>query len=81
MENNFDHHAWKLNQLNESIRKEIEAQIDGIIPLVKKIDFAYTDYGRLYKIRVYDERYYDDLEQVFDNIGIELSHDDLMDVS
>lgn len=127
MENNFDHHAWKLNQLSESIRKEIEAYIDGIIPVIKKIDFAYTDYGRLYKIRVYDEsgdeitikdegdyrgerrfdsddirhvakklgiqvndnfggrsydyNYYEDLIPVFDNIGIELSHDDLMDVS
>jgi hypothetical protein len=127
MENNFDHHAWKLNHLQEEIRKEIETYIDGIVPLVKKIDFTYTDYGRLYKIQVYDEnreeitikdeddyrgerrfdsddirhvakklgiqvdnnfggrnydsRYYDDLEQVFDNIGIELSHNDAMDVS
>ena len=55
MENNFDHHAWKLNHLQEEIRKEIETYIDGIVPLVKKIDFTYTDYGRLYKIQVYDE--------------------------
>tara|TARA_B100001778_G_scaffold319223_1_gene308518 strand:- start:3430 stop:3813 length:384 start_codon:yes stop_codon:yes gene_type:complete len=127
MKDNFDHHAWKLNHLQEEIRKEIETYIDGIIPLIKRIDFTYTDYGRLYKIQVYDEnreeitikdeddyrgerrfdsddirhvagklgiqvnnnfggrsydsRYYDDLEQVFDNIGIELSHNDAMDVS
>jgi len=127
MKDNFDHHAWKLNQLQEEIRKEIEAYIDGIIPEIKKIDFTYTDYGRLYKIKVLDEngdeltvkdeddyrgerrfnsddiRYvakklgvqvnndfggrtydfnnYKDLKPVFDNLGIELDHDDEMDVS
>ena len=118
---------WKLKQLQEDIRKDIEAYIDGIIPLIKEIDFWYTNYGRLYKIKVYDENgdeltvkdeddfrgarrfdsddiryvakklgiqvnsdfggrnynpdYYNDLEQVFDNIGIKLDHDDAMDVS
>jgi len=127
MKDNFDHHAWKLNQLHEEIRKEIESYIDGIIPLIKKIDVGYTDYGSLYKIKVlddkgdeltvkddddfrgyrrfdsddikyvakklgiqvdsrfggrsYDYTYYNDLEPVFDNIGIELDHDDSMDVS
>ena len=127
MKDNFDHHAWKLKQLQEDIRKDIEAYIDGIIPLIKEIDFWYTNYGRLYKIKVYDENgdeltvkdkddfrgarrfdsddiryvakklgiqvnsdfggrtydpdYYNDLEQVFDNIGIKLDHDDAMDVS
>jgi len=127
MENIFDHHAWKLNQLNESIRKETERQINGLIHLIKKIDFDYTDYGRLYKIKVTDKNgdelqvkddgdyrgqrrfdsddiryvaknlgiqvddnfggrdynydYYNDLIPVFDNIGIELEHDDVMDVS
>ena len=127
MKNNFDHHAWKLNQLNESIRQETEQQIDGLIHLIKKIDFWYTDFGRLYKIKVTDESgdelqvkdggdyrgqrrfdsddiryvakklgiqvddnfggrdynydYYDDLISVFDNLGIELTHDDVMDVS
>ena len=127
MKDNFDHHAWKLNQLHEEIRKEIEMYIDGLIPLIKKIDFWYTDFGRLYKIKVldengdeltvkdeddyrgerrfnsddiryvakklgiqvdskfggrsYDYQYYNDLVPVFDNIGIELDHDDAMDVS
>jgi hypothetical protein len=127
MKDNFDHHAWKLNQLHEEIRKEIEMYIDGLIPLIKKIDFWYTDFGRLYKIKVLDENgdeltvkdeddyrgerrfnsddiryvakklgvqvnndfggrtydfnYYKDLEPVFDNLGIELDHDDSMDVS
>ncbi len=127
MKDNFDLHSWKYNQLTEEIRKEIESYIDGIIPLIKKIDVGYTDYGSLYKIKVlddkgdeltvkddddfrgyrrfdsddikyvakklgiqvdsrfggrsYDYTYYNDLEPVFDNIGIELDHDDSMDVS
>ena len=127
MKNNFDHHAWKLNQLNESIRQETEQQIEGLIHLIKKIDFWYTDFGRLYKIKVTDESgdelqvkdggdyrgqrrfdsddiryvakklgievddnfggreynydYYNDLIPIFDNLGIELEHDDSMDVS
>ena len=55
MTDNFNHHAWKLNQLQEGLRKEIESQIDGIVPIIKKIDFLYTDFGRLYKIKVLDE--------------------------
>jgi hypothetical protein len=127
MKDNFNHRAWQLKQLQEDIRKEVEAYIDGIIPEIKKIDFTYTDYGRLYKIQVYDDKgdeltvkdsddyrgqrrfndddiryvanklgvqvdskfggrsydynYYLDLEPVFDNIGIELDHNDAMDVS
>ena len=127
MTDNFNHHAWKLNQLQEGLRKEIESQIDGIVPIIKKNDFLYTDFGRLYKIKVldengdeitikdeddyrgerrfdsndiryvakklgiqvnddfggrtYDSDYYNDLESVFDNLGIELDHNDSMDVS
>jgi hypothetical protein len=127
MENNFDHHAWKLKQLQEELQKGVEAHIDGIVSLIKKIDFTYTDYGSLYKIQVYDDKgdeltvkdeddyrgerrfndddiryvakklgiqvnnkfggknydssYYSDLVSVFDNIGIELDHNDAMDVS
>ncbi len=127
MKDNFDLYSWKYNQLTEEIRKEVETYIDGIIPLIKGIDFWYTTYGGLYKIKVYDEkgdeltikdeddyrgqrrfwvddiryvakqlgiqvddrfggrsydpRYYADLVQVFDNIGIKLEHDDSMDVS
>ncbi len=36
MKDNFNHHAWKLKQLQEDIRKEVESYIDGIIPLIKK---------------------------------------------
>lgn len=127
MKDNFNHRAWKLKQLQEDINQEVEAYIDGIIPEIKKIDFTYTDYGRLYKIQVFDDKgdeltvkddtdyrgqrrfndddiryvakqlgvqvddnfggrsydfnYYLDLEPVFDNIGIELDHNDAMDVS
>jgi|TARA_B110000977_G_C10971488_1_gene452509 hypothetical protein len=127
MKDNFNHRAWKLNQLQESLREGVESYIDGIIPEIKRIHFVYTDFGRLYKIKVtddsgdeitikdgddyrghrrfsdddiryvakklgiqvnsdfagrsYDAEYYNDLESVFDNIGIELDHDDSMDVS
>ena len=127
MKDNFNLHSWKYNQLMEEVRDEIQSQIDGIIPLISKIDFTYTDFGRLYKILVYDESgdeltikdekdyrgerrfddddiryvanklgiqvdstfggkgydssYYADLVPVFDNIGIELEHGDIMDVS
>ncbi len=127
MKDNFDLHSWKFNLLTEEIRKEVESYIDGIIPLIKKIDFTYTDYGSLYKIQVYDDKgdeltvkddddyrgqrrfdsddiryvakqlgvqvnddfggrsynssYYNDLITVFDNIGIKLDHNDVMDVS
>jgi|TARA_Y100000389_G_scaffold202997_1_gene250036 hypothetical protein len=127
MKENFNLHSWKYNQLMEEVRDEIQSQIDGIIPLISKIDFTYTDFGRLYKIQVYDESgdeltikdekdyrgerrfddddiryvanklgiqvdstfggksydssYYADLVPVFDNIGIELEHGDIMDVS
>tara|TARA_B110000003_G_scaffold221205_1_gene221155 strand:+ start:728 stop:1111 length:384 start_codon:yes stop_codon:yes gene_type:complete len=127
MKDNFDLYSWKYNQLTEEIRKEVETYIDGIIPLIKKIDFTYTDYGSLYKIQVYDDKgdeltvkddddyrgqrrfwiddiryvakqlgiqvddrfggrsydfsYYNDLITVFDNIGIKLDHNDVMDVS
>jgi|TARA_Y100000361_G_C10913006_1_gene214944 hypothetical protein len=127
MKEDFNLYSWKYQQLTEEIRKEIEEYIDGIIPLIKEIDFWYNNFGRLYKIKVYDEngdeltikddddfrgqrrfnsddiryvakqlgiqvnndfggrvykpQYYEDLEQVFDNIGIKLDHDDAMDVS
>jgi len=127
MEDNFNHHEWKLKQIQEEIRKEIETYIDGMIPTIKKISFTYTDYGRLYKIQVFDDGgeeitvkddddfrgyrrfddddiryvakklgiqvnndfggrnydydYYQDLVPIFDNIGIELDHNDVMDVS
>ena len=127
MKDNFNHRAWKLKQLQEEIEKEIQKYIVGIIPAIKGIDFSYTDCGRFYKLRVFDDQgeelyvkdsddyrgerrfnsediryvakqlgvqvnddfggrfyryeYYQDLIPVFDNIGIILSHDDIMDVS
>ena len=56
MKDNFDLYSWKYNLITEEIRKEIESYIDGIIPLIKKISFTYTDYGSLYKIQVYDDK-------------------------
>ena len=55
MKEDFNHRSWKLNQLQEEIRKEIETYIDGIFPLIKGIDFTYTDYGSYYKLLVFDE--------------------------
>ena len=55
MKEDFNHRAWKLKQLQEEIRKEIETYIDGIYPLIKRIDFTYTDYGSYYKLLVFDE--------------------------
>ena len=127
MKEDFNHQAWKLQQLQEEIRKEIESYIDGIYPLIKRIDFTYTDYGSYYKLLVFDEngdeltikddddfrgyrrftpediRYvakklgiqvndkfggrtysfntYEDLIPVFRNKGIDLTHNDVMDVS
>lgn len=56
MRDNFNHRAWKLKQLQEDIREEIEQYIEGIIPAIKEIYFSYTDYGSFYKIKVYDEQ-------------------------
>ena len=127
MKSNFNHRAWKLKQLQETIREGVEKYIDGLIPAIKSINFTYTDYGSLYKIQVYDNKgeeievkddddyrgkrrfdsddiryvakelgiqvddkfggrsynydYYQDLIPVFKNIGIELNHNDVMDVS
>ena len=127
MKEDFNHRAWKLKQLQEEIRKEIETYINGIYPLIKRIDFTYTDYGSYYKLLVFDEngdeltikddddfrgyrrftpediRYvakklgiqvndkfggrtysfntYEDLIPVFRNKGIDLTHNDVMDVS
>ena len=127
MKEDFNLYSWKYQQLTEEIRKEIESNIDGIIPEIKGIDFWYNNFGQLYKIKVYDDngdeltikdkddyrgqrrflsddiryvaeklgiqvdnrfggrsydpRYYNDLVQIFDNIGIKLEHDDAMDVS
>ena len=37
----------------EALEKETQEQIDELLPKIKRIDFSYTDYGVLYKIRVY----------------------------
>jgi len=39
----------------EALEKETQEQIDALLPKIKRIDFSYTDYGALYKIRIYGE--------------------------
>ena len=112
----------------EALEKQTQEQIDELLPKIKRIDFSYTDYGALYKIRIYGEDkkelyivnnpddmfdwdrldedgiryvanklgikvtndfagrsydfdYYQSLVPKFKNKGIELTHDDVMDVS
>ncbi len=112
----------------EALEKETQEQIDALLPKIKRIDFSYTDYGALYKIRIYGEDkkelyivnnpdnmfdwdrldedgvryvanklgikttddfagrsydfdYYQSLVPEFKNKGIELTNDDVMDVS
>ena len=103
MKDNFDHHAWKLNQLHDDAfatiasdgfldengdeltvkdeddyRGERRFNSDDIRYVAKKLGVQVNnDFGG----RTYDFNYYKDLEPVFDNLGIELDHDDSMDVS
>ena len=51
MKEDFNLYSWKYQQLTEEIRKEIESNIDGIIPEIKGIDFSYNNFGQLYKIK------------------------------
>ena len=53
MSNSFDVHKWRFNLMMEALEKETQEQIDELLPKIKRIDFSYTDYGVLYKIRVY----------------------------
>ncbi len=39
----------------EALEKETQEQIDELLPKIKRLDFSYTDYGVLYKIRMYGE--------------------------
>jgi hypothetical protein len=128
MKDSFNIQSWRFNLMMEALEKETQEQIDALLPKIKRIDFSYTDYGALYKIRVYDEDkkelyivndpddmfgwdrldddgiryvasklgikvtndfagrtynydYYQSLVPDFKNKGIELTHDDAMDVS
>ena len=128
MKDSFNIQDWRLKLMMEALEKETQEQIDELLPKIKRIDFSYTDYGALYKIRVFDENkkelyivndpddmfgydrfdddgikyvadklgikvtsdfagrtynfdYYQSLVPEFKSKGIELTHDDAMDVS
>tara|TARA_R100000781_G_scaffold110294_1_gene75634 strand:- start:745 stop:1131 length:387 start_codon:yes stop_codon:yes gene_type:complete len=128
MKDSFDIQKWKFDQLMEALEKDTQEQIDEILPRIKVLDFWYTDYGALYKIKMldengkelylindpddmfgwdrlnddgaryiakklgitvtsdfggrsYDYEYYESLVPAFKDKGIELQHDDSMDVS
>ena len=55
MSNSFDVHKWRFNLMMEALEKETQEQIDELLPKIKRLDFSYTDYGVLYKIRMYGE--------------------------
>lgn len=128
MKDSFDIQKWKFDQLMEALEKDTQEQIDELLPRIKGLDFWYTDYGALYKIKMYGEDgkelylindpddvygwdridddgvryiakklgitvtsdfagrsysydYYQSLVPAFKAKGIELQHDDSMDVS
>ena len=128
MSNSFDVQKWRFNLMMEALEKETQEQIDELLPKIKRIDFSYTDYGVLYKIRMYGADgkelyilgddddffkynrldadnvryiaqqlnipvtddfagrsynfdYYQSLILAFEDKGIELTHDDVMDTS
>jgi len=128
MSDSFNIQKWRYNLMLEALEKETQEQIDELIPKIKRIDFSYTDYGSLYKIRIYgsdgnelyivgddddlfkynrlnddgiiyvakklkipvtdqfadryyDFDYYESVKPAFKAKGIELTHDDAMDVS
>ena len=128
MEDSFNIQNWRFKLMMEALEKQTQEQIDELLPKIKRIDFSYTDYGALYKIRIYggdkkelyivnnpddmfdwdrldadgiryvanklgikvtndfagryyDFDYYQSLVPKFKNKGIELTHDDVMDVS
>jgi|TARA_B100001778_G_scaffold303180_1_gene280364 hypothetical protein len=128
MEDSFNIQNWRFKLMMEALEKQTQEQIDELLPKIKRIDFSYTDYGALYKIRIYGEDkkelyivnnpddmfdwdrldedgiryvanklgikvtndfagrsydfdYYQSLVPKFKNKGIELTHDDVMDVS
>ena len=55
MSNSFDVQKWRFNLMMEALEKETQEQIDELLPKIKRLDFSYTDYGVLYKIRMYGE--------------------------
>ena len=128
MKDSFNIQNWRFKLMMEALEKETQEQIDELLPKIKRLDFSYTDYGVLYKIRMYGEDgkelyivndpedmfgwdrldddgaryianklgikvtdefasrsynfdYYQSLISDFKNKGIELTHDDAMDVS
>lgn len=53
MSDSFDVQKWRFNLMLEALEKETQEQLDELLPKIKQIDFSYTDYGVLYKIRMY----------------------------
>lgn len=53
MSDSFDVQKWRFNLMLEALEKETREQLDELLPKIKRIDFSYTDYGVLYKIRMY----------------------------
>jgi len=53
MSDSFDVQKWRFKLMMEALEKETQEQIDELLPKIKRIDFSYTDYGVLYKIRMY----------------------------
>jgi len=55
MSDSFDVQKWRFKLMMEALEKETQEQIDELLPKIKRLDFSYTDYGVLYKIRMYGE--------------------------
>ena len=55
MKDSFNIQNWRFKLMMEALEKETQEQIDELLPKIKRLDFSYTDYGVLYKIRMYGE--------------------------
>ena len=53
MSDSFNIQKWRFKLMMEALEKETQDQIDELLPKIKQIDFSYTDYGVLYKIRMF----------------------------
>ena len=54
MSDSFDVQKWRFNLMLEALEKETQEQLDELLPKIKKKKkVSYTDYGVLYKIRMY----------------------------
>ncbi len=55
MKDSFSIQNWRFKLMMEALEKETQEQIDELLPKIKRLDFSYTDFGALYKIRMYGE--------------------------